>query len=889
MEPHKTKYFTKSVAEILKEFGIKSSSGLSQEEAQNLKKEFGPNRLQAKKKKPIYQIVLSQLQDWLIYVLFAAVIITFFMGEYIDSVIITLVILINAGIGTFQEVKAGKAIEALLKMSSPKALVKRDGQTREIESSELVPGDLVILEAGRVIPADLRLIETVNLQIEESSLTGESLPVEKNAEKSFIDPKVPLAEMVNMCFMSTIVTAGRGSGVVVETGMNTEVGKIADLLDSHVDQKTPLEKKLSELGKTLGKVAVGICIVIFGISWFQGRDLAEMFLISVSLAVASIPEGLAAIVAVVLSIGVTAMSKKNAIIRKLPAVETLGSVNIICSDKTGTLTLNKMTVTEVYTLDGVVALDDLPINSISKSVQMLAEGMILCSDATLENDESTGDPTEIALLILGDTLQIDRNNLAQKNQRIGEKPFDSDRKMMSVLIKSETDCKVFTKGALGSLRTVADFILDNGEVRPITEEDHQHFSEAARKMSNNALRTLALAYKIADSSTSSNQMEEGLVLLGLVGMIDPAREEVKPAIQLAKKAGIRTIIITGDHKNTAFAIAKDLEVADKMEQVITGPELDDFSEKEFLENVNNYRVFARVSPQHKVQIVKALQSKGNIVSMTGDGVNDGPSLTVADIGVAMGITGTDVAKNAADMILTDDNFSTIVVAIEQGRNIFNNIKKSVIFLLTCNLGEVFVMFVTLSLGWPAPLIATQLLWINLLTDSLPAIALGMDGDDSEVMNEKPRKATDSFFSHGAGIHVVLGGILIGLITIVAFWYGFYELGYSPFDKSVPEEVIKNGRTLAFLVLVCAQLFYSLGLRNSKKPFYQFKIFSNKFLNSAILLGLFLQLMLLFIPVLRNAFKLHMPDLNGWLMALGLGLLPLVVLEIYKIIFQNKTR
>ena len=889
MEPHKTKYFTKSVAEILEEFGIESSSGLSQEEAQNLKKEFGPNRLQAKKKKPIYKIVLSQLQDWLIYVLFAAVIITFFMGEYIDSVIITLVILINAGIGTFQEVKAGKAIEALLKMSSPKALVKRDGQTREIESSELVPGDLVILEAGRVIPADLRLIETVNLKIEESSLTGESLPVEKNAEKSFIDPKVPLAEMVNMCFMSTIVTAGRGSGVVVETGMNTEVGKIADLLDAHVDQKTPLEKKLSELGKTLGKVAVGICIVIFGISWFQGRDLAEMFLISVSLAVASIPEGLAAIVAVVLSIGVTAMSKKNAIIRKLPAVETLGSVNIICSDKTGTLTLNKMTVTEVYTLNGVVALDDLPINSISKSVQMLAEGMILCSDATLENEESTGDPTEIALLILGDTLKIDRNNLAQKNQRIGEKPFDSDRKMMSVLIKSETDCKVFTKGALGSLRTVADFILDNGEVRPITEEDHQHFSEAARKMSNNALRTLALAYKIADSSTSSNQMEEGLVLLGLVGMIDPAREEVKPAIQLAKKAGIRTIIITGDHKNTAFAIAKDLEVADKMEQVITGPELDDFSEKQLLENVNNYRVFARVSPQHKVQIVKALQSKGNIVSMTGDGVNDGPSLTVADIGVAMGITGTDVAKNAADMILTDDNFSTIVVAIEQGRNIFNNIKKSVIFLLTCNLGEVFVMFVTLSLGWPAPLIATQLLWINLLTDSLPAIALGMDGDDSEVMNEKPRKATDSFFSHGAGIHVVLGGILIGLITIVAFWYGFYELGYSPFDKSVPEEVIKNGRTLAFLVLVCAQLFYSLGLRNSKKPFYQFKIFSNKFLNSAILLGLFLQLMLLFIPVLRNAFKLHMPDLNGWLMALGLGLLPLVVLEIYKIIFQNKTR
>lgn len=379
MEVHKAKYFTKSVTEILEEFGIEFSRGLTEEQAQNLKNEFGPNRLQAKKKKSICKIVLSQLQDWLIYVLFVAVIITFFMGEYIDSVIITLVILINAGIGTFQEVKAGKAIEALLEMSSPKALVKRDGQTKEIDSSELVPGDLVILEAGRVIPADLRLIETVNLQIEESSLTGESLPVEKNSDEYFENSNVPLAEMVNMSFMSTVVTAGRGSGVVVETGMNTEVGKIADLLDTHVDQKTPLEKKLSELGKTLGKVAVGICLVIFGISWFQGRDLAEMFLISVSLAVASIPEGLAAIVAVVLSIGVTAMSKKNAIIRKLPAVETLGSVNIICSDKTGTLTLNKMTVTEVYTLDGVLALDDVKINSIPKSVQMLAEGMILCN------------------------------------------------------------------------------------------------------------------------------------------------------------------------------------------------------------------------------------------------------------------------------------------------------------------------------------------------------------------------------------------------------------------------------------------------------------------------------------------------------------------------------
>ncbi|WP_226064592.1 cation-translocating P-type ATPase [Kaistella polysaccharea] len=880
-------WFTKSVPETLTLLSVEADTGLSEDEARKRKEHFGANVLEGKKKKSLLKIVFSQLNDWLIYVLFAAVIITAFMGEYIDSVIITLVIFLNAAIGTYQEVKAGKAIDALLKMSSPKAVVKRSGKTKEIDSAELVPGDLVILDAGRIIPADLRLLETVNMQIEESSLTGESLPVHKKAESVFDNTKMTVAEIENMAFMSTIVTAGRGLGIVVNTGMTTEVGKIADLLDTDSNIKTPLEKKLSELGKSLGKIAVGICIVIFGVSWLQGRDLAEMFLISVSLAVASIPEGLAAIVAVVLSIGVTAMSRKNAIIRKLPAVETLGSVNIICSDKTGTLTMNKMTVTQIFTSDGLMVLEDAENTTISESAKLLSEGMILCSDATLENEEATGDPTEIALLVLGDQLGLDRKNLGQKNTRIGENPFDSNRKMMSVLVKSDSGCSVFTKGALGSLRTVATQIFDKGEIRAITEEDLQNFSEAARIMSDNALRTLVLAYKPADENLAPEEMEKDLVLVGLVGMIDPAREEVKPSIRLAANAGIKTIIITGDHKNTAFAIAKDLEVAENIDQVLTGPELEEISEDEFIKKVNNYRVFARVSPQHKVQIVQALQANGNIVSMTGDGVNDGPSLHIADIGVAMGITGTDVAKNAADMILTDDNFSTIVVAIEQGRNIFQNIKKSVVFLLTCNLGEVLAMFLPLVFGWPAPLIATQLLWINLLTDSLPAIALGMDGDDPDVMQEKPRSANENFFSHGAGTQVVIGGILIGLITIFAFWYGFYELDYTPFEKNIPEEVVKNARTLAFLVLVCAQLFYSFGLRNIKKPFYQIKIFGNYYLNGAVLLGLFLQLMLLFVPVLRSAFKLHMPDSKGWIMALLLGLIPLVTLEIYKMIFVKR--
>lgn len=881
-------WFTKSIDETLTELSVDPATGLSSEEAASRKSKFGPNRLETKKKKSVFQIFISQLNDWLIYVLFAAVIITFFMGEYIDSVIIILVILINAGIGVFQEVKAGKAIEALMQMSSPRALVRRDSHTAEIDSAELVPGDIVILDAGRVVPADLRLIESANLQTEESALTGESVPGSKEAGNVHDDPKIPLGDRNNQAFMSSIVTYGRGVGVVVETGMRTEVGKIAHLIDNEELTKTPLEKKLSELGKMLGKMAVGIYAFIFVLSWFQGRDLGEMFLTSVSLAVASIPEGLAAIVAVVLSVGVTTMSKNDAIIRQLPAVETLGSVNVICSDKTGTLTMNKMSVTQVYTTQGLLDLDEHVPNDVPNAAKFAAKAMILCSDATLHNDDATGDPTEIALLALGDTLRIDRKNLANDTNRINEKSFDSDRKMMSVLVKEEDgDYKVFTKGALGSLKKVSTRIFDNGEVREITEADLQNFSYAARQMSDHALRTLAVAYKPAARDTHPDEMEQDLVLLGLVGMIDPARDEVKPSIKLAKDAGIKTIMITGDHKNTAFAIARDLHIADHVDQVITGPEMDSFSENELKQKVNSYRVYARVSPEHKVKIVRALKANGNIVSMTGDGVNDAPSLNAADIGVAMGITGTDVAKGAADMILTDDDFSTIVKAIEQGRNIYNNIKKSVIFLLTCNLGEVVVMFLALLVGWQSPLIATQLLWINLLTDSLPAIALGMDNGDPDVMKEKPRTINENFFSHGAGIQAVVGGIFIGLITMLAYWYGYYELGYSPADGNIPEEVVKNARTLAFMVLVCSQLFFSLGLRNMKKPLYKIGIFGNRYLVGAIVLGILMQILVLFVPVLREAFKLHMLDQKGWMMAVVLGLLPLTALEIYKIVFANR--
>ncbi len=876
-------WFTKSIEQTLSELNINPTIGLTGKEVEERLTKYGENKLVSKKKKSVFQLFVAQLNDWLIYVLFAAVIITFLMTEYVDSVIIVLVIIINACIGVYQEVKAGKAIEALMEMSSPKALVKRNAKVTEIDSALLVPGDIVILEVGRVVPADVRIIESANLQTEESALTGESVPETKVAEAIFQESDTPLGDRENMAFMSSVITYGRGVGVVVETGMNTEVGKIAHLINDEESTKTPLEKRLNDLGKMLGKIAVAVCAFIFLLSWFQGRDLGEMFLTAVSLAVASIPEGLAAIVAVVLSIGVTAMSRKNAIIRQLPAVETLGSVNVICSDKTGTLTMNKMSVTQVYTSDGLFDLDNS--KDVAASAKLLAEGMILCSDATLDEDESTGDPTEVALLAFGDQIGIDRTELSAQFQRIDEKAFDSDRKMMSVLVKeSEKNLTVFTKGALGSLKKVVTKILDKGEIRDITEEDLKTLSNVAHDMSMQALRTLALAYKPLSEKVSHDEMEQDLVMIGIVGMIDPARDEVKPSVQLAKKAGIKTVMITGDHKDTAFAIAKDLEIAKNLDEAITGPELNELSEEDLKNKVQYYTVYARVSPEHKVKIVRALKANGNVVSMTGDGVNDAPSLNAADIGVAMGITGTDVAKGAADMILTDDNFSTIVKAIEQGRNIYNNIKKSVIFLLTCNLGEVVVMFLALLVGWASPLIATQLLWINLITDSLPAIALGMDPGDPDVMKEKPRTTNENFFSHGAGLQAIIGGVFIGLITMFAYIYGYYELGYSPSDENIPDEVLKNARTLAFMVLVCAQLFYSLGLRNMKKPLHKVGIFSNKYLIGAIILGIALQILVMFVPLLRDAFKLHMLDQKGWLMAIFLGVLPLAVLELYKIIF-----
>lgn len=875
-------WFSKAQDDVLRDLMVNPSTGLSENEVQLRLTKYGKNVLKSKKKKSILLLFLSQLKDMLIYVLLASAVITMVIGEYTDSIIILLVIVLNAVIGVFQEYKAGKAVEALQKMTTPKTLVRRNGEIKEINSEEVVPGDIVILDAGRYVPADLRLTESVNLQIEESALTGESLPSSKNADIVLEDLKTPIGDKVNMAFMSTLVTYGRGEGVIVATAMDTEIGKIAQILEEDTNDMTPLQKRLEELGKVLGFLAIGICALIFIIALIQKRDLFTMFLTAISLAVAAIPEGLAAIVAIVLALGVTRMSKINAIVKKLPAVETLGSVNIICSDKTGTLTQNKMTVVKQYTHDHLNDVSKAEVSfSPSNCETELVKSLVLCSDATYENGQGTGDPTEIALIILGEKFNLSKAELNKKYKRISENPFDSDRKLMSTLNTENDGYRVHTKGAIDHILKLSGSALVNGQVVPLTDELKSDYLKTAEEMSDSALRVLCVAYKDTKAILAPEEMEKDLTVIGLVGMIDPPRLEVKDSIREAKMAGITPIMITGDHKNTAVAIAKELGIADSINQSISGAEIDMLTDEDFAKNINNYRVFARVSPEHKVKIVKAFKAQGNIVSMTGDGVNDAPSLRFADIGVAMGITGTDVAKGASDMILTDDNFTTIVHAIEEGRNIYNNIRKSVIFLLSCNLGEVITIFISILFNWPVPLIATQILWINLITDSLPAIALGIDPGDHDVMKQKPRNEKESFFSGGLGVRAVIGGSLIGFLSLLAFYFGLMETGFDISSSNIPEASLAYARTMSFVVLAASQLFYSLSMRNPVKSIFQIGIFSNRFLIVSIVIGLLLQLVVITVPFLSNAFGVQFLSLRDWLVVLLFSLIPLVANEIIK--------
>lgn len=864
-------WYKKSKNEILQELDVDEKNGLSSTEALRRLEKYGKNKLETKKKKTLFKQFLSQLKDVMIYILIIAAIISAFLGEISDALIILLVIIINAVIGVIQESKAEKALDALKELSTPKALVKRDGSLKEILSEDIVPGDIVIIDAGRYIPGDLRLIDTANLKIEESAFTGESVPSEKDA--SFLpDKEIPIGDQNNMAFMSTLATYGRGVGVIVGTGMNTEIGKIAKMIEQEENDETPLQKKLSELGKILGFLAVGICILIFIISFFQGRDLLEMFLTSISLAVAAIPEGLPAIVAIVLALGVQRMVKKNAIIRKLPAVETLGSVSIICSDKTGTLTQNKMTVTTVYTNDSYIKESEFNLND--NESKLLVDCMVLCNDATYSEKSQTGDPTEIALLEYPFKLNILKEKLEKEFKRIDEIPFDSDRKLMTTVnLVDDKKARVFTKGALDSILSICNKISINGKLLDFTKEYKAKVLENSNIMSDKALRVLAFAYKdISKENIVLDSLEKDLVFIGMVGMIDPPRLEVKDSIKLCKSAGITPVMITGDHKNTAFAIANELGIAEDISQAITGHEIDKFKEEEFNEKIINYRVFARVSPEHKVKIVKAFKSHGNIVSMTGDGVNYAPSLKAADIGVAMGITGTDVSKGASDMILTDDNFSTIVSAVEEGRKIYLNIKKSIVFLLSCNLGEILTLFTAILLNWNSPLQPIHILWVNLITDSFPALALGVDKTKEDVMNNPPRNPKESIFIKSDKIQLIINGVLIGGITLFAFKLG---------ERLYADSLI-HAQTMAFVVLSVSQLFLSLSLRSNTKSAFSLGIFSNKYLVYSILLGIFLQVIIISISFIANIFKVTPLLLYDWIVVILVSLIPFAINEILKL-------
>lgn len=854
-----------------------NENGISDEEAQRRISEFGYNEFKERKTKSLFQKFLDQFKDFLVIILIVAAIISGFVGEIADSIIILLVVVLNAVLGVIQENKAEKSLNALKKMAAPLAVVIRNGVSKEIPVREIVPGDIVELEAGRYVPADLRLIEAVNLKIEESSLTGESVPVEKNSE-ALENENIPIGDRKNMAFMSSMVTYGRGKGVVVATGMKTEIGKIADMLSNVEDEQTPLQVKLEEAGKWMGITALVICGVMFLVGVLRGHELFDMFMTSIALAVAAIPEGLPAVVTIVLAVGVQKMIKRNAIIRKLPAVETLGCATIICSDKTGTLTQNKMTVKEIFTINGYA--DDILD---AKKALTIAN---LCNDTKVveENGKiiTLGDPTETALVDIALSVGLDKRELEKQYIRIDEIPFDSDRKLMTTFNRYQGKIEVNVKGAPDILLSKCKFILDNNAVREITNDDIERIRRANEEMAAKALRVLAVGYKEV-SEVDINNAEKDLIFTALIGMIDPPREEAKDAVKKCKTAGIKPVMITGDHKTTAIAIAKELGILNSDEEAITGAELEKMKDEELFNNVNKYSVYARVSPEHKVRIVEAWKKKGQIVAMTGDGVNDAPALKTANIGAAMGITGTDVAKEAADMVLTDDNFATIVAAVEEGRTIYSNIKKSISYLLSCNIGEIATLFVATLLGWAEPLLPIHILWVNLVTDSLPALALGMEPAEEGVMKQPPRDPNEGIFSKGTGIRILLQGILIGILTLIAYVYG---VNYGKKQGLNFEEYELIGRTMAFFTLSLSQLVHAFNNRYEWKSVIANGIFKNKYLNIAVLISLLIQIMVLSTSFLRRVFKVTLLNSEQIVVVLLCSIAPLIVVEIVKL-FRRK--
>lgn len=860
-------WHSSSVEEIAKNLKTNINIGLSDDEAQKRFERYGPNNLKEKKKESIFVKFLKQFNDFMIITLIIAAIISAVVSklngeaDYIDSIIIVAIVIFNAIMGLVQEQKAEKSLEALKKMTAPNAKVRRNGRVQEIDATMVVPGDIVILEAGNYVPADCRLINSYNLKIEESALTGETIPSLKDSSK-ILKENTAMGDLCNMVFATTIVVNGHGEAIVVETGMNTRVGKIAGMIIEDESPETPIQKKLAEVGKILAIACIIICVLIFVIGIFKKIPIIEMFMTSVGLAVAAIPEGLPAIVTIMLSIGVTKMAKKNSIIRKLPAVETLGSSSVICSDKTGTLTQNKMTVTEIRNCFG---------RANSNERKFILELGTMCTDTTEERINGklgfVGEATEVAISNAAMEEGVSKSFLYDEMKRINDIPFDSKRKMMTTIHKYGNGYRIITKGAPDVLLKRCSNCYSGGQIVPIFSKKDD-INEQNNQMAEKALRVIAVAYKDVEKLPEMQDVEKDLIFCGLIGMIDPPREGVKEAVRTCRRAGIKTVMITGDHLQTAKAIAKELGILKRGDLAIDGETLERMSQHELEQNIMDYSVFARVSPEHKVRIVKAFQSTGAVVAMTGDGVNDAPALKNADIGIAMGKGGTDVAKNAADMILLDDNFVTIVEAVKQGRNIYDNIKKAIHFLISTNIGEIVTIFFGLVLGIKSPLLAIQLLWINLVTDSLPAIALGLEKEEENIMSRLPRNPKKNLFADGLWWKIMIEGAMLGMFTLLAFSIG---------NRLYSVEV---GRTMAFLTLGILELVHSFNIK-SEESIFKIGVLENKYLVGALVLGVILQVIVVVVSPLAQIFSLVPLTGIQWLYTVLIAIAPIPIVEIQK--------
>lgn len=878
----KTKYYQLTGEQTLAE--LKSSAnGLTEAEVKARQEKYGPNVLESKKHTTLLQKFIAQFKDLMIVILMVAALVAMLAGEVSDALIIFLVVILNAVFGVFQEAKAENAIDALQEMTTPYSRVKRNGVVMQVKSDEIVPGDIVLLEAGDIVPADMRILESSSLKIEEAALTGESVPVDK--ESSVLTEKEPpLGEQSNLCFMNTSVTYGTAEAVVFATGMQTQVGHIATMLDEVDNSVTPLQKNITHLSKVLTVLILIIAVVIFVFGVVTGREsVLDMLLTAISLAVAAIPEGLPAIVTITLALGTQTMAKRNALVRKLPAVETLGTTEIIASDKTGTLTQNKMTVEQLYTDHNLVAADSFKVSP----EKHLAQIMILANDSQETPDGLVGDPTETALIQYYLDRQMDVKQVQNDFPRINSIPFDSERKMMSAIVSHAGQRYLMTKGAVDEILQRTTKIEDNGEVRPITQADKDKILNTNQELALEALRVLGFAYKPlteaeSNAEATSDNFENDLIFAGMIGMIDPQRPEVKDAVAEAKSAGIRPLMITGDHKDTARAIAIRLGIIqpDDESGVITGRDLDAMSDEELKQNVAKYSVYARVAPEHKVRIVKAWQAHGKIVAMTGDGVNDAPALKTADIGVGMGITGTEVSKNASDIVLADDNFATIILAVREGRKVFANIQKAIQYLLSANLGEVLTLFMMTMLNWSifAPV---QILWINLVTDTFPAIALGVEKGEKDIMKKKPRGSKSNFLSNGVGSSIIYQGILEGILTLGVYWIA---INY-PFHET-SAQIHADALTMAYATLGVIQLFHAFNSKSIHGTIFSKETFNNKYFNIAVLASAVLLAMTIFVPAFNSTFHVTTLALEQWGIVLGAGALMIIIVEVVKF-FQRK--